>query len=314
MSIGDGNDAEGNGAGGDAPLHQTKKQRTIADGGPINHEWTPPEKVEELFAKAGGNRFASINQPTSGARAEVPLPDTDRPVQLYSLGTPNGIKVGILLEELGVDYDAHKINIMKCEQFNSGFVNVNPNSKIPAAIDKDGPGGEPIHLFESAAIMTYFADKMDRFNFSANARARQEMMQWITFQMANQGPTTGNFGHFFVYAPEDKCETREYGVARYGMEVQRICDVMDKHLEGRAYFVNEEYSVADMALFPWFDQLRKGYVHKSGIAAATFLSVDKYKNLNRWADELLGREAVQRGITVCSWEHENTKPWLKSEL
>ena len=283
--------------------------------GAINNEaWTPPQKVEALFAKASGNHWASINQPTSGARAEAALPRGDKPVQLYSLSTPNGIKVSILLEELGVDYDAHKIDIMKCDQFHSGFVSVNPNSKIPAAIDGDGPDGEPIHLFESAAIMTYFADKMGRFNFSSNARARQEMMQWIAFQMANQGPMTGNFGHFFVYAPDDKCETREYGTARYGMEVQRICDVMDKHMEGRTYFVNEEYSVADMALFPWFDQLRKGYAHKSGISASTFLSVDRYENLNRWADRLLQREAVKRGIQVCSWAHEDTKPWLKSEL
>ena len=191
---------------------------------------------------------------------------------------------------------------------------MNPNSKIPAAIDGDGPDGEPIHLFESAAIMTYFADKMGRFNFSSNARARQEMMQWIAFQMANQGPMTGNFGYFFVYAPDDKCETRGYGTARYGMEVQRICDVMDKHMEGRTYFVNEEYSVANMALFPWFDQLQKGYAHKSSISASTFLSVDRYENLNRWADRLLQREAVKRGIQVCSWAHEDTKPWLKSEL
>ena len=285
----------------------------VDENGATNDDvaWTPPEKVEDLYAKASGNRFASINAPTAGARADVPLPCGDNRVQLYSLSTPNGIKVSILLEELGLDYDAHKINIMNGMQFHSGFVDVNPNSKIPAAIDMDGPDGKPMHLFESAAIMTYFADKHDRYNFSSNARARQEMMQWIYFQMANQGPVTGNFGHFFVYAPEDKCETREYGTARYGMEVQRICDVMDKHMEGRSYFVNEEYSLADMALFPWFDQLRKGYVHKSGIAAATFLSVDKYANLNRWADVLLRREAVQRGVQVCSWEREDTKPWLK---
>jgi GST-like protein len=283
------------------------------ENGAMNDDvtWIPPEKVEDLYAKAGGNRFASINRPTSGARSDVALPRGDSQVQLYSLSTPNGIKVSILLEELGVDYDAHKISIMNGEQFHSGFVSVNPNSKIPAAIDMDGPDGQPIHLFESAAIMTYFADKYNRYNFSSNGRARQEMMQWIYFQMANQGPMTGNFGHFFVYAPEDKFETREYGTARYGMEVQRICDVMDKHMEGKTYFVNEEYSLADMALFPWFDQLRKGYVHKCGISAAAFLSVDRYANLNRWADMLLQREAVQRGTQVCSWAHEDTKPWLK---
>ena len=159
--------------------------------------------------------------------------------------------------------------------------------------------------------MLYFADKANKFNFSNNARARQEMIQWLMFQMANQGPMTGNFGHFFAYAPDDKCETRDYGVARYGMEVQRLCDVMDKHLDGdKVYFVNDEYSLADMALFPWFNQLRTGYKHKCGLAPATVLSIDRYKNLNRWADMLLQREAVQRGMQVCSWTNEKTKPWL----
>ena len=278
---------------------------------PRPDEWTPPEKIEDLYVNTSGNKFASINQPTAGPRTNAPLPDTEKSVQLYSLGTPNGFKVSILLEELGIDYDAHKIDIMQCDQFTSGFCQVNPNSKIPAAIDKDGPDGKPIHLFESAAIMLYFADKANRFNFSTNARARQEMIQWLMFQMANQGPMTGNFGHFFAYAPDDKRETRDYGVARYGMEVQRLCDVMDKHLDGKAYFVNDEYSLADMALFPWFSQLRKGYKHKCGLAPATVLSIDRYKNLNRWADMLLQREVVQRGMQVCSWANEKTKPWLK---
>ena len=275
--------------------------------------WRPPAQIEDLFAKTAGNQFAAINAPTAGARTQVTLPDSKKPVQLYSLGTPNGHKVSITLEELGVDYDAHTINIGKGEQFGSGFVTVNPNSKIPCCIDKEGPDGESIMLWESASIALYFCDKLGKFSFTKNPRARQEMMNWIFFQMATQGPMSGNFGHFFVYAPDDKCETRDYGVARYGMEVQRICDVMDKHMEGKTYFVNEEYSLADMMLLPWFSQLRKGYPHKSGIKAKEFLNTDKYKNLNKWADMLLERAAVKRGFQVNGWSSPHPKPWLVDE-
>lgn len=148
--------------------------------------WTPPSVIEELFAKTAGNKFAAINAPTAGARTETPLPDGPAPVQLYSLGTPNGHKVSIVLEELGIDYDAHTITINTGSQFGSGFVNVNPNSKIPCCQDKDGPGGEPIMLWESASIALYFADKYKRFQFEGNPRARQEMMNWIFWQMGGQ--------------------------------------------------------------------------------------------------------------------------------
>ena len=136
------------------------------------------------------------------------------------------------------------------------------------------------------------------------------MMNWIFWQMASQGPMTGNFGHFFVYAPDEKKETRDYGTARYGMEVMRICDVLDKHLEGKEYIVNNEYCLADMMIFPWYSQLRTGYPHKSGIKANEFLGIERYSNCNSWADRILERDAVKRGITVCSWTSEKTKPWL----
>lgn len=275
--------------------------------------WTPPPSIETLYAATAGNQFASINRPTAGSREEKEVPTGSAPIQYYSLATPNGNKVSICLEELGLDYDAHFINIGKGEQFNSGFVKINPNSKIPCLVDNDGPDGQPISLFESASICLYLCEKSDKFIFS-DIRLKAEMMNWIFWQMSGQGAMTGNFGHFFVYAPDDKIETRDYGVARYGMEVQRLCDVLDKHLEGRSYIVGETYSLADIMNFPWFHQLRVGYPHKSGIKAAEFLDVAKYKNLNRWADEIIARPAVQRGITVCGWATpENTKPWLKKD-
>ncbi|RHY15017.1 hypothetical protein DYB32_010797, partial [Aphanomyces invadans] len=217
-------------------------------------DWTPPRKVEELSASASGNTFASINSPNAGARVQESLPVGTARLQLYSLGTPNGIKVSILLEELGVDYDAHCINIGTGEQFTSGFVALNPNSKIPALLDQDGVDGAPLHVWESASIALYLAEKYQQF-LPSNPRHRVEVMNWLFWQMG------GNFGHFFVYAPADKGAARDYGVARYGMETQRLCSVLDKHLEGKTYLVGEEYSVADMVVFPWANQLDTGYIH-----------------------------------------------------
>lgn len=151
------------------------------------------------------------------------------------------------------------INIMAGDQFSSGFVSVTPNSKIPAAVDYDGPGGQTVRLTESASIVLYLAKKHGRF-FPADPLLQVEVMNWVFWQMAGQGPMSGNFGHFMVYAPADKKETRDYGIARYGMEVQRLCSVLDKHLKGREYMVGDEYSVADIMLFPWFQQLRTGIV------------------------------------------------------
>ncbi len=200
------------------------------------------------------------------------------------------------------------INIGKGEQFTSGFVGVNPNSKIPALLDKEGPDGKPINLFESASIALYLAEKYNRF-IPSDARLRAELFNWVFWQMGGQGPFTGQFGHFFVYAPADKAETRDYGTARYGMEVQRLCDVLDKHLAGRNYLVGDEYTLADILIFPWFNQLRIGYKHGSGVGAGDFLSIEQYKNVNAWADRILERPAVQRGITVCHWA-DGAKPWL----
>jgi len=169
---------------------------------------------------------------------------------------------------------------------------------------------KPIHLFESASIVWYFAEKYNRF-LPADFRLRAEIRNWVFWQMAGQGPMCGNFGHFFVYAPGNAHDARNYGVARYGMEVQRLCSVLDLHLANRTYMVGEEYTIADIICFPWFHQLRKGYIHKSGISAAKFLSIEeKYPNAIAWANRIAAREAVVRGLTVCSWDGRG-KPWLE---
>lgn len=198
-------------------------------------------------------------------------------------------------------------DISKGEQFTSGFVGVNPNSKIPCAVDRAGPGGSPISLFESASIVLYLADKHKQF-MPEDFRMRTEVMNWVFWQMAGQGPMTGNFGHFFVYAPKDKLETRDYGVARYGMEVQRLMSVLDKHLEGRTYMVGEQYTIADIVCFPWAHQVLVGYIHGSGRTAAEFLTASQYKNVVAWVERLKLRPAVQRGLTVC--KNGVGKPWL----
>jgi GST-like protein len=274
--------------------------------------WIPPSNIEVLFSSTNKNRFFKTNSSTSGSRYENKLPCGKSSVQFYSQGTPNGFKVSILFEELGIDYDAFYIDIDNGEQFSSDFVKINPNSKIPCCIDLDGfEDGEPMMLFESASIVLYFADKYKKFQFEGNPRARQEMLNWIFWQMANQGPATGNFGHFYIYGPPDKYETRDYCTARYGMEVQRLCDVLDKHLEGKKYIVNDEYSIADMIILPWFLQLRTGYWNKfSKIAAKEFLGIDHYLNLNKWADRIILREPVQRGLLVCKTGNTLTKPWI----
>jgi len=285
-----------------------------------NPLWTPPDKIEVLFAATAGNQFASTNAPTAGARTEKELPVGKAGLQLYSLSTPNGQKAGLMLEELAeagvaeADYDAWVVKL-NGEQFGSGFVGVNPNSKIPALVDKnplDGKG--ELHVFESGAIVLYLAEKYKRF-LPEDVRKRQEVLNWVFWQMGGQGPFTGQFGHFFVYAPDEKVETRDYGVARYGMETLRLCDVLEKHLaDGRTYLTGEEYTIADIMIFPWFNQVHTGYVHKSGISPKTFLSVeDKFPRLNAWRDRILARPAVKRGLTVCSWAGGVGKPWLEKE-
>ena len=225
-----------------------------------------PQKIEDLFAEASGNNFASVNRPFAGPRTEAELPRGKESFQLYSLATPNGQKVGILLEELAIPYDAHFV-LINGPQFSTGFIGANPNSKIPCAVDVDGPGGEPMAIMESAAIMMYLCDKHPEKDFlPRDARLRSEVQQWLLWQTGSQGPMTGNYGHFMVYAPPDKVETRNYGVARYGMDVMRICDVLERHLAGyrdfkgghgmraegpREYLVGDRYTAADMACLPW---------------------------------------------------------------
>jgi GST-like protein len=269
--------------------------------------WAPPSKIEDLYAATAGNNFSAINSPVAGARETRKLPEGTAPIQLYSLATPNGIKVSILLEELGIEYDAHVINIGKGDQFTSGFVDVNPNSKIPALMDKDGPDGNPLNLFESGSIALYLAEKYHQF-IPLDPRLRAEVMNWVFWQMAGQGPMTGNFGHFMVYAPADQVGARDYGAARYGMEVSRLCSVLDKHLDGRTYMVGEEYTLADIMCYPWIRQLFTGYKHPSGIDANSFLTASQYKNIAAWAQRIGDRPAVQRGVQVCS--NGQGKPWL----
>lgn len=203
------------------------------------------------------------------------------------------------------------INIGKGDQFSAGFVAVNPNSKIPAMIDKNGPGGAPLNLFESASMMVYIAEKYCQF-IPTDPRQRAEVMNWLFWQMGGFGPMCGNFGHFFVYAPADQVQARDYGTARYGMEVQRLCSVLELHLSqpGRQYLVGNEPTIADFAVMPWALGLRRGYKQPNGFTAAEFLSFDQYKAVNAWIDRLLVRPAVERGLTVCT--NGKGKPWLES--
>jgi len=285
---------------------------------PSANIFTPPASIDVLYAATVGNQFASMNRPTAGSREEKELESGTSPLQLYSLGTPNGKKVTILLEELAelnlAQYDAWTINIGKGDQFTSGFTKVNPNGKIPALVDKEGPDGSgPLHLFESGNICVYLAEKYNAFLPQKDPRKKAEIMNWVFWQMGSQGPMNGQFGHFFVYAPDDKVETREYGTARYGMESQRLCDVLDKALEGKTFLVGEEYTLADIMCFPWFDQMMTGYPHKSGIKANEFLNISQYKNAVAWAERIKARPAVVRGMQVNSWTSSNPKPWLEQK-
>lgn len=276
-----------------------------------NNTWVPPAKIEDLYAKTDGNKFSGINRPTAGPREDKQLDKGSAAVQLYSLATPNGQKVGILLEELAIDYDAHIISIMKGEQFTSGFVDVNPNSKIPAAVDYSGPNAQPVHLFESGSILQYFAEKHGQF-IPKDPVARVACFNWLYWQMGGFGPFCGQFGHFFSYAPADQFGARDYGTSRYGMEVQRLCSVLDRHFAdaNNQYLAGSEYSIADMAVFPWYQHLRNGGYKNpgSGSNSKDFLSTDQYSHANAWADRLAARPAVQRGMTVCS--NGKGKPWL----
>lgn len=254
-------------------------------------DYTPP-KV--WVNKPSGGQFANINRPVSGPTHEKELPVGKHPLQLYSLATPNGQKVTIMLEELlalghkGAEYDAWLIKISDGEQFGSGFVAVNPNSKIPALMDRSGP--KPVRVFESGAILTYLAEKFGAF-LPTDPAARAECFSWLFWQMGSAPYLGGGFGHFYAYAPTKI----EYAIDRFSMETKRQLDVLDKRLANNEYIAGPDYTIADIAIFPWYGGLVKGWLYGD---SATFLSAHEYKHVNRWADQLLARPAVKRGRIV----------------
>ncbi|MGH7113725.1 MAG: glutathione-dependent disulfide-bond oxidoreductase [Stellaceae bacterium] len=254
-------------------------------------EYTPPKVWS--WTKPSGGRFATINRPIAGATHEKELPVGRHPLQLYSQGTPNGVKVTIMLEELlalghkGAEYDAWLIRIGEGDQFGSGFVAINPNSKIPALVDRSGP--KPIRVFETAAILMHLAEKFGAF-LPTEAAARAECLSWLFWQMGSAPYLGGGFGHFYAYAPVKI----EYAIDRFAMETKRLLDVLDRRLADTQYVAGSDYTIADMAIFPWYG----GLVKLGQYGATEFLSVHEYKNVQRWADALLERPAVKRGRMV----------------
>ncbi len=255
-------------------------------------DYVPP--TVWTWSKPSGGTFANINRPIAGPTHEKELPVGRHPLQLYSLGTPNGVKVTVMLEELlalgfhGAEYDAWLIRIADGDQFSTGFVAVNPNSKIPALVDRSGP--TPVRVFESGSILVYLAEKFAAFLPTERA-ARAECLSWLFWQMGSAPYVGGGFGHFYVYAPTKI----EYAIDRFAMEVKRQLDVLDRRLADSEYIAGNTYTIADIAIFPWYAGLAKGWAYG---AAAEFLSVQDYKNVQRWVDALLKRPAVQRGRMV----------------
>lgn len=263
-----------------------------------HNNFTPP-KIWTWDQDSGG-KFASINRPIAGATHEKALPIGKHPLQLYSVGTPNGVKVTILLEELlalghtGAEYDAWLINIFDGEQFGSGFTDINPNSKIPALVDHSATPA--IRVFESGAILVYLAEKFGAFLPQTPAE-RAECLSWLFWQMGSAPFLGGGFGHFYAYAPEKL----EYPINRYAMEVKRQLDVLDRHLASHAYLCGDQYTIADMAVYPWYGALVEGKLYD----AAEFLDAQSYTHVARWAREIHDRPAVQRGRRVNRvWGHE----------
>ncbi len=254
-------------------------------------DYTPPKVW--VWEKANGGRFANINRPIAGATHDKDLPVGKHPLQLYSLATPNGQKVTIMLEELlalghaGAEYDAWLIKIGDGDQFGSGFVAANPNSKIPALVDHSGP--KPIRVFESGAILVHLAEKFGAF-LPTETAARAECLSWLFWQMGSAPYLGGGFGHFYAYAPFKM----EYPIDRFAMETKRQMDVLDRRLAESEYLGGSDYSIADMAVWPWYGGLAKGLLY----GAAEFLSVHEYKNVLRWADAIGARPAVKRGRMV----------------
>jgi GST-like protein len=264
--------------------------------------YTPPA-VWNADTVSGG-RFASINRPTAGQRETRELPRGDNPFQLHSLATPNGVKVTVMLEELlelghvGAEYDAYTINIGEGEQFGSGFVGINPNSKIPALVDRSGES--EFRIFESGAILVHLAEKFGEF-LPTDPAARAEVMSWVFWQVGTGPFVGGGFGHFYAYAPEKY----EYPINRYAMETKRIFDVADKRLGETRFLGGDEYTIADIANFPWLAPFTFGTIYND---AKTFLSIDEYTNVGRWVLEIAARPAVKRGRIVNKvWGDEDSQ-------
>lgn len=255
-------------------------------------DYTPP-KIWKWEAGNGG-KFANINRPISGSTHEKELPVGKHPLQLYSLATPNGVKVTVMLEELlalghkGAEYDAYLINIGEGDQFGSDFVDINPNSKIPALMDRSTD--EPTRVFESGSILLYLAEKFGAL-LPKDPAARVQCMNWLFWQMGSAPYLGGGFGHFYAYAPVKI----KYCIDRFAMEVKRQLDVLDKHLADNTYMAGDEYSIADIAIWPWYGVVAQGKIYDD---SGTFLQVQDYKNLQRWTNEIAERPAVIRGRMV----------------
>jgi GST-like protein len=258
----------------------------------ILSDYVPPKVW--TWNKENGGRFASINRPIAGPTQEKELPVGKHPFQLYSLGTPNGVKVTVMFEELlaaghkGAEYDAWLINIGSGDQFGSGFVEINPNSKIPALMDRSGP--TPIRVFESGAILLHLAEKFGGAFLPSAQPARAECQSWLMWLMGSAPFLGGGFGHFYAYAPSKM----EYPIDRYAMEVKRQMDVLDRRLGESEYLAGDEYTIADIATWPWYGALAKGVLYEAG----EFLSVADYRNVQRWTDQIAARPAVKRGRMV----------------
>ena len=253
--------------------------------------YTPPKVW--VWNQANGGKFANINRPVAGATHDKTLPVGRHPMQLYSLATPNGVKVTVMLEELlalghaGAEYDAWLIRINEGDQFGSGFVEINPNSKIPALMDRSGP--EPVRIFESGAILMHLAEKVGAL-LPTEPAARAECLSWLFWQMGSAPYLGGGFGHFYAYAPAKF----EYAIDRFAMEVKRQLSVLDQRLAHSAYLAGDAYTVADIAVWPWYGGLVKGVLYEAG----EFLNVSEYSHVQRWAEQIAARPAVQRGRMV----------------
>ncbi|MBX3480598.1 MAG: glutathione-dependent disulfide-bond oxidoreductase [Caulobacter sp.] len=255
-------------------------------------DYTPPKVW--TWNKDNGGRFANINRPIAGPTSDRELPVGKHPLQLYSLATPNGVKVTVMLEELlalghaGAEYDAWLIRINEGDQFSKGFVDINPNSKIPALLDRSNPDA-PVRVFESGAILVHLAEKFGEF-LPTDPAKRAEVMSWLFWQMGSAPYLGGGFGHFYAYAPMKI----EYAIDRFAMEVKRQMDVLDRRLAESEYLGGDAYTIADMAVWPWYGGMAKGLLYEAG----EFLSVSEYKHVNRWADAIGERPAVKRGRMV----------------